>query len=158
MKLFIIILLITLNSFVVNAAELIVIAHKELAETSIIRSETDTRQNIWTQNQQEAVKVLAELKISVPSFKLEDGEVLAILLNDHYGNDFIQMVFNKSANNYFADYAHDGIRYHIDYSGLQEGKKDTTARVVIFKAKDKPLEILTRGMLPLMKASDSESR
>ena len=130
-----------------RAEKLTVVPHKLIAENgTYIRDAKDQRNNVWTDDPAKARDLLQAFEID-PAGKadLQQGEILAVFLNDHIAENFIQIVENKMAGTLFADYADSGIRFKMKDPG--EGKKYTRLTAVIFKTDLKPVTLGIRAMI-----------
>ncbi len=144
----------TLGIFSLHAAtepaqndKLVVVPHKLIADNgTYIRDSKDQRNNVWTDDPAKARDLLQAFGID-PTGKadLQQGEILAVFLNDHIAENFIQIVENKMAGSLFADYADSGIRFKMQNPG--EGKKYTRLTAVIFKTTLKPVTLGIRAMI-----------
>lgn len=109
------------------------------------RDATDCRYSVWTDEQDKATKLLKDFGFAVQDFQLQKGQILAIFLNDNITQDLTQIVYNKTANMTFADYADSGIMFKL--RAPEEGKKYSHVTVVIFKPTGTPGHLGVRDMV-----------
>lgn len=129
-----------------HGVELQTLAHKVIYdERTYTREVTDRRYNVWTTDQGKAAMILKSLGIVVSDFKLQNGQVLAVFLNDNITQDLTQIVHNKTANDTFADYADSGIRVKME--APQEGKKYSHVTAVVFNPIGMPSHLGVRDMV-----------
>lgn len=126
--------------------ELQTLEHKVLYDNRTYhRDVTDRRQNIWTFDQDKAIQLLKDFGIAVPDFKLREGEVFVIFMNDNITEDLIQVVNKKGTTKTFADYADSGIRFRL--VPLEDGKKYSHVTAVVFTPVGIPSNFGMRGMI-----------
>ena len=144
----------TLGIFPFHAAEepaqaekLVVVAHRLITDNrTYIRDASDRRYNVWTDDPTKAGDLLKAFGID-PTLKadLQKGEILAVFLNDHITEEFIQIVENRMSKSLFADYADSGIMYKLKDPGA--GKKYSHLTAVIFKPELKSGHLGVRAMI-----------
>lgn len=109
------------------------------------RDTTDRRYSVWTDEQNKATKLLKDFGFPVRDFQLQKGQVLAIFLNDDITQDLTQIVYNKTTNKTFADYADSGIKFKL--KAPEEGKKYSHATAVVFVPIGTPSHLGMRSMI-----------
>ncbi|MES2474780.1 MAG: hypothetical protein V4640_03295 [Verrucomicrobiota bacterium] len=141
-----IILAILMTAFA-HGVELHTLEHKVIHdERTHIRDGTDRRYSIWTADPSKATKLLKNFGIVVPDFQIRKGQVLAVFVNDNITHDLAQIVYNKTANDTFADYADSGIMFKL--KALEAGKKYSHVTAVVFTPVGTPNHLGVRGMIP----------
>lgn len=131
----------------VQGVELHTLEHKVIHdERTYIRDGADRRYSIWTADQIKAVKILKDFGFVVPGFQLQDGQILAVFLNDNITQDLTRMVHNKTADDTFADYADSGIKFKL--KAAEEGKKYSHVTAIVFTPSGTPNHLGIRGMIP----------
>lgn len=130
----------------VHAVELQALEYKVIHdERTFSRVDTDRRYSVWAAEQEKAIKLLKGFGFAVADFKLQEGQVLAVFLNDAITQELTQIVYNKTANSTFADYADSGIEFKL--RAAQRGKKYSHVTVVIFTPIGMPSHLGMRGMI-----------
>ena len=76
---------------------------------------------------------------------LKTGEVLAVFFNDRIEEDLVQITYNKTARQVYADYADSGIRFKL--KAPENGKKYSHATAVVFTVSDMPSQIGIRSTM-----------
>lgn len=129
-----------------HGVELQTLAHKVIHdERTYTRDITDRRYSVWTADQGQATLLLKGLGIVVPDFRLQNGQVLAVFMNDNITQDLVQIVHNKTANDTFADYADSGIRMKL--KAAEGGKKYSHVTAVVFNPIGMPNHLGVRDMV-----------
>ncbi len=130
----------------VRGIELQTLEHTVIHDERIYtRNDTDRRYSVWTPDPNKAAGLLEEFGIVVGDFKLRDGQVLAIFLNDHITQDLTRIVYNKAAAGTFADYADSGIMFKL--KAPEVGKKYSHLTAVVFSPATMPNHLGMRGMM-----------
>lgn len=126
-----------------HGVELQTLEHKIIHDQrTYTRDGADRRYSVWTADQSKATKLLKDFGIVVPDFQLQKGQVLAVFLNDNITQDLTRMVYNKTANDTFADYADSGIKFKL--KAVAEGKKYSHVTAVVFSPAGMPSHLGVR--------------
>jgi hypothetical protein len=129
-----------------HGVELHTLDHKVIHdERTYTRDSTDRRYSNWTADQRKALNLLKDFGIVVPDFQLQKGQILAVFMNDNITQDLTQIVYNKTANDTFADYADSGIRFKL--KAVAEGKKYSHVTAVVFSPVGMPSHLGVRDMI-----------
>ena len=129
-----------------NAIELQPIVHKVIADNrTCVRDATDRRYCVWTDDAGKAKDLLRSFDFQKEEIALKTGEVLAVFFNDRIEEDLVQITYNKTTRQVFADYADSGIRFKL--KAPEDGRKYSHATAVIFTAGDIPSQIGMRDMI-----------
>ena len=131
----------------VQGVELQTLEHKVIHdERTYTRDGTDRRYSVWTTDRSKATKLLKDFGFVVPDFQLRNGQVLAVFLNDNIKQDLTQIIYNKTANDTFADYAESGIEFKL--KAPEAGKKYSHVTAVVFTPVGTPNHLGLRSMIP----------
>ena len=129
-----------------NAIDLQPIVHRVIADNrTCVRDATDRRYCVWTDDAGKANDLLRSFDIQNEGVALKTGEVLAVFFNDRIEEDLVQITYNKTARQVFADYADSGIRFKL--KAPENGKKYSHATSVVFTVGEMPGQIGIRGMI-----------
>lgn len=109
------------------------------------RSITDNYHSIWTEKASATEPLLRSFGIESKNVPLKPGHIMAIFLNDNFREDLTAIVYNKSSNQTFADYADSGIEFRL--KPPEEGTKYTHLTVVVFAPAVSPSHLGLRGMI-----------
>jgi hypothetical protein len=140
-----------ISFFIILAAtsfgiELQKIPHRVVAdEITHVRDVSDRRYSVWADNPEKASEILSEFNLKPQKFELKEKEILVVFLNDRIEEDLIQIVHNKTAGEYFSDYANSGKKFRL--RRLSEDKKFTHLTAVIFSPPTIPNHLGIRSMV-----------
>lgn len=124
---------------------LLTLSHQVLHDARAhVRPAGDRHYNHWTHDPAKASELLQEFGITLPGFQLQEGQILAVLLNDNIHEDLDRIVFQNTQRRTFADYLDSGIMFKL--RELPEGKKYSHLTVVVFTPVEKPSHIGLRCM------------
>ena len=129
------------------SVDILPIQHRIVGDNrTFVRDAGDRRYSIWTDDESKIDGIILELGLPQSGIVgLNPGEVFAVFLNDRIAEDLVQVAFNKSTKQYFADYADSGIEFKL--RPLSKDKKYSHLTVVIFIPTETPSHIGMRGMI-----------
>jgi hypothetical protein len=147
MKITLFMVFVLLSQSLSFAIELQKIPHRVIADKRLhLRDTADKRICVWTELPLKIEPLLHEFGITrADNVVLKKGEVFAVFLDDRIGEDLVQITRNKTADEYFADYA--SAEEKIKLNKPSEGKKFTHITVVVFAPPSIPKTLGIRCMI-----------
>jgi hypothetical protein len=110
------------------------------------RDAGDQRVSLWTTDLDTARGLIKEFGLPQEEiFGLSKGQIFAIFLNDQVTEDLVQITYNRTAGEIFADYASSGIEFKL--RAPEEGKKYSHLTAVIFTPPVLPSNLGLRSMV-----------
>jgi hypothetical protein len=146
-KLLMLCALLTTLSFAAGTVELETIPHRIVAENRTFpRDAEDRRISIWTTDPAMAQTLIREFGIPRDkNFQLRNDQIFAIFLNDRITEDLVQITYNRTAGEIFADYASSGLEFKL--RAPEAGKKHSHLTAVVFTPPILPGHLGLRGMV-----------
>ena len=130
-----------------QAVELEAISHQFVADNRTFQRDAgDRRISIWTADPTAARELIREFGLPQDKIlQLGKDQIFAIFLNDQIPEDLVQITFNRTAGEIFADYASSGMKFKL--RAPEEGKKHSHLTAVVFTPPIQPANLSLRGMV-----------